>query len=335
MSEETKINEIIDDSLVSELTENTEDNNDFVSLIIDDREQAIIPLVEANIENYLDKSIDTAPIITKIKRFNVGDYLIVCGKKLLAVIERKTLSDYSASFKDGRHLNKEKLLKIRELTGCDLYYFIEGDIKPKLTTKYANIPYKSILTSVNNLTIRDKIYVKRTTDKKHTIEELGYLTYCYAKLLPELVGIKDGGVEELDKIKLTPEQIMAKSIRKAWTSISFVSDAIAVSLMSKYKIKNLLTLSYDDDLDKIKLPSGRTINSTALKNLRDPLYIGANANKILQCCPSISNKIATIILTQVTISNLANMTLDEMKKLRKGKPLLGKTAEYLYTFINS
>lgn len=307
-----------------------------INLIIDDREQDVIPLVENNIYNYIDKSFKTIPINYIVKRFNVGDYLITYKNKLLAVFERKTLKDYASSFKDGRHLNKKKLLEIRKLTGCDLYYIIEGPLRPDIKTKFANIPYKNILSSINNLRIIDKIHIVRTLNKEHTIEELGYTTYCYSKKLPELVGNTIGGVEELESIKLTPEQKMQNSIRKAWSEVYLISDAFSTVLMNNYTLKHLCTSKFDDNLRKLKLPSGRTPPAKAFDNIQSSKYIGDIGYKIIGCCPGISKATANLILVQGTLPNIANMSLDEMKKLKINKKLLGPAkATQLYTFLNT
>lgn len=335
----------INDVDKSDLTDDSDNNltdiinmdqpDNTISLVVDDREQQMIPLLESNINNYIDKTVKAANIDYVVRRFNVGDYLIIGGGKLLAVLERKTFKDYAASFKDGRHMNKQKLLEIREKTNCDLYYIIEGPIRPDIKTKYANIPYKNILTSINNLRIRDKIQIIKTTNKEHTIEELGFLTHCYSKLFEELTHIKTGGVEELESIKLSPEQHMENSIRKAWQTVHFVSDAFATVLMKKYKIKNMLLCDYDDELTKLKLPSGRTPSSVAFDNLKNSIYIGSITEKIISNCPGISLASAKIILTQTTPGNLAIMSLNDMKKLKKGKTNLGKNADKLYNFINN
>ena len=71
-------------------------------LFIDDRERAVFNHLEAELKD----------IFYEVKRLEIGDYALVdieCDK-VLAVFERKTLEDYAASLKDGRHQNKISLL---------------------------------------------------------------------------------------------------------------------------------------------------------------------------------------------------------------------------------
>jgi hypothetical protein len=128
---------------------------------------------------------------------------------------------------------------------------------------------------------------------------------------------------------------MLNSIRKAWASVHYVSDAFATVLMKNYTIKQLLLADFDDKLRELKLPSGRNASTKAFDNLTNSVYIGSVANKIISHCPGISESAAKIILTQTTPGNLANMQLSDIKKLKKGKTSLGKTAEKLYAFINN
>jgi ERCC4-type nuclease len=77
-------------------------------------------------------------------QITVGDYIVVSGDKIVAVIERKTLDDYGASLKDGRANNKQKMINLRKKTGCRIIYIIEGDAFPSPNDCYSNIPYKNI-----------------------------------------------------------------------------------------------------------------------------------------------------------------------------------------------
>ena len=105
--------------------------------------------------------------------------------------------------------------------------------------------------------------------------------------------------------------------------------------MKNYTIKQLLLADFDDKLRELKLPSGRNASTKAFDNLTNSVYIGSITNKIISHCPGISESAAKIILTQTTPGNLANMQLSDIKKLKKGKTSLGKTAEKLYAFINN
>ena len=95
-----------------------------VYLIADQRERAVIP--------FLDDALQAHAYV--VKTINSGDYLVCTrgpgGPRVLAVIERKSLEDYAASFKDGRHANMEKLYALRSRSGCQVFLILEGPAFP-------------------------------------------------------------------------------------------------------------------------------------------------------------------------------------------------------------
>jgi len=119
-------------------------------------------------------------------QINTGDYLICeqvgSGMEILACIERKTLKDYAASFKDGRYSNINKMLDLREKTNCQLYYFVEGQVFLAPTTRIAGIPYKNIVNSTIHMMIRDNIHTVRTKDEQGTVDMLLDFIRSYEKI---------------------------------------------------------------------------------------------------------------------------------------------------------
>lgn len=146
-------------------------------LLIDDR--------ESNVFQYLPHEL--ALVNYEIKRLNIGDYAIVDNNdKLFVVFERKTLVDYASSIKDGRHLNKEKLIEARKQTGCRIVYIVEGDAFPSNNKRYAKMSYKTIKHSINRLIVRDNFCVHRTLHALMTIQYLADFVdsmYCIDDIL--------------------------------------------------------------------------------------------------------------------------------------------------------
>lgn len=136
---------------------------DFI-LVIDDREQKVYPhlLVEAAEINYVKR------------RITVGDYVLVNRKtkQILAVFERKSLEDFGASLKDGRHLNHKNLTDLRKTTGCRIIYILEGPAHPKPTQTFARIEYSKIESCVFHLMMRDNILPMLTMNTQHTVQKL-------------------------------------------------------------------------------------------------------------------------------------------------------------------
>jgi len=109
----------------------------------------------------------------EVKQFDKrGDYILCKDNKIITIFERKTLSDFAASFKDGRSENKAHLLDIRRQTGCNIVYIIEGNAYSEPNKMYANIAYKNIESSIFHLMYRDNITIIWSKDTLHTAKLL-------------------------------------------------------------------------------------------------------------------------------------------------------------------
>jgi ERCC4-type nuclease len=132
---------------------------------------------ERHVHGFIETLFGAAGVGHVIAQINTGDYL-VCRRfaggqpEILAVLERKTLKDFAASFKDGRYLNRNKMMDLRDETGCQLYFFVEGAAFPRPARKIARIPYSSILAAMTNLMIRDGIHVVQTENELGTAQRL-------------------------------------------------------------------------------------------------------------------------------------------------------------------
>ena len=149
-----------------------------IYLIVDTRERFLHKLIQ--------DTFSANGIHFETMQINTGDYLICeqvgSGMEILACIERKTLKDYAASFKDGRYNNTNKMIDLREKTNCQLYYFVEGQVFLAPTTRIAGIPYKNIVNSTIHMMIRDNIHTVRTKDEQGTVDTLVEFIRSYEKI---------------------------------------------------------------------------------------------------------------------------------------------------------
>lgn len=181
-------------------------------ILIDDREHHIRTQLGITNEN---KEVTYKDILIKQSHLSLGDFVIMCDENVIALIERKTIADYAASIKDGRHKNKLKILLAANNSSIaaneesisanvDIFYIIEGDL---YNGEIINgIPQTTIISSVTNLMTRDKIFVINTANIESTINRLIELVNSYKKHYGET----KGGVEldhfkEIQYKKNTPE----------------------------------------------------------------------------------------------------------------------------------
>ena len=109
-----------------------------IKLVIDNRETKLIELFDKN-------------NISIIKNLEIGDILIINEEKPIIIIERKTLSDLSASIKDGRY-KEQKIRLIHNYKNCKKIYLIEN-------TGNFDLSNSILLSTKINGILRDSIYI--------------------------------------------------------------------------------------------------------------------------------------------------------------------------------
>lgn len=167
-----------------------------IKIIIDDRERQTSAKIEDIIcggEDILSSSITNGISITsKIKRLTIADYILLLKpkdsdeKKILAIIERKTWSDFSSSIKDGRHYNKDKMLEMQkedhQSGGCSkVIYVVEGP-RPAIHQKVDGIPYTTLESAIFHLIWRDNIQVLFSNSAEETADLLIRLCLSLGRL---------------------------------------------------------------------------------------------------------------------------------------------------------
>ena len=300
------------------------------------------------IRNQLYDEFDSPLILYESSQLTTGDYIITIEneKYPLAVIERKTLSDFAASIKDKRHYNYEKLLNLRKLTGCKIYYIIEGNLeKVNINTNIQGIKYFNIKSSCMSFQIKYDIHILYTKDIKETANQLKLLCEKFGNLYNkgELTGIiKDINLDEaLIKSDFTKEQKDDRSILNMWCSINGIGEITASNLAKKFTIKEYLYNEIKlENINEFKLSDKQRKNLTKKTNIQDHI-------KILSCIPKMSKQKITDILTVITLDELLiikdtkeskndNEQIKKIKNLiKENKFKLGpKTIENINCFLN-
>ena len=121
-----------------------------MNLFIDNREQKLIPLLQ-----------DFIP-----KQLELGD-IIIDSSNHKVIIERKTISDFNASLKDGRYRNQKLRLlewknKLEENVRKDVLYILEE--------KYGDNKDKAYWGAIINANLRDNIIVIQSDGIVRTAE---------------------------------------------------------------------------------------------------------------------------------------------------------------------
>jgi ERCC4-type nuclease len=214
-----------------------------MEIIADTRERKVLDLLAARVAegNLFRKS--TLALSTRVQQIEQGDYVINYLGSPVAIIERKTMKDYSSSIKDGRSDNKEKMKLFAQNAGphCRVYYIVEGPANPAYDHQFAGIAWKNIQASIDRLSIVDNIHVIRTTGKLQTADRLCFLAEslgnCIVEGLIAPIAV-EGGYAKVAKDSTIAKTDHAKAL-KMWNAIRGVGRVSAVNFCSEFSLSEI------------------------------------------------------------------------------------------------
>ena len=212
----------------------------------------------------------------------LGDYLFKLNNENIVIIERKTIADYAASIKDGRHREQ----KARLLSNFDIHkiiYLVEGDITKNNTSyKYNKVSKETIVSSIVNTMLRDNIHVFHTKD---THETIFFLETLYKKINKQGKGFMKKTYSYEDTLCQTAMVKKNKNISKSvcqlmmFNNIPDVSLVTARRLLNHFKtletcINTLLNLNKDERLEflrNIPINEGKKFRKLSKKSCQNIL----------------------------------------------------------------
>ena len=258
-------------------------------MVADARERAVIPFIE-----------DAFPHAFIVKQVTTADYLVCFvpthGEAVvLAAIERKTLADFSASFKDGRHHNVERMKALRAATGCKLFYFVEGPAFHATTTKFGGIPFACILAAMTRMMVCDDIFVVQTESAEHS-----------AKRLADFVGAFDSGprVHDADGpalavpgiLTVRQEETDGEAAACVWARLPGISAMTGRLLTRAFSVADLAAQTVTpEQVVALTTATGRPINKEAVESLMG-VRAGSNAALLVSGIKGITPAVASILL---------------------------------------
>ncbi len=284
-------------------------------LVIDNRERAVIQ--------------HTAELgVHECRQLTVGDYAIIHGQLLMAVIERKTLEDYAASFKDGRHHNRQKMLDMREKYGCRVYYIIEGQPHPPPDKFFGGIQYSKIQSSIDHLQFRDGIYVIYTKDTLHTAKRLAQLVESITTLTPEDMPTAPvppdiiAGGEPIVDLTAKQEKSPLDICRRQWACFRGITPDTADTYIKKWQLADIICQRVErQEISTTRHSTGRLISKSVVSSLS--AVDRPTECKLLASVPGISVKTAGLLLGTYTLRQLIESPPEVLAAIEIGKRKLG------------
>ena len=161
-----------------------------IKIVIDNRENKLIELLEKNNIN-----------ITK-KNLEIGDIIILSDEKPIIIIERKTLSDLSASIKDGRY-KEQKIRLIHNYKDCKKIYLIEN-------SGHFDLGNSILMSTKINGILRDNISVLESSSLINTYEILMKIVNNIPKYLDILLNNKNNDESYVSCIQINKKANLNK-----------------------------------------------------------------------------------------------------------------------------
>lgn len=288
------------------------------TLIVDKRER-----------NVTRHSAELDKITWESQQITTADYVITrqtAGGQtaIVAIIERKSLEDFAASIKDGRHANKEKLVAMRAKTGCAVIFIVEGPHDPSPTDNFGNIPYRHIESSIFHLAVRDKFSIFRTRDTLDTARWL-------VKFVTSIGTIEEigGGVEppatpvpaDMSMLTARHETSDTDIIRAIWAKLPGISVTSADDYARRWSLKELAAGIPADQISSHKLATGRAINKKVAASLSG--CGRALEVKLLSGVPGVSMTLASQILQEHGLAAVLSWGVGGIALINRGKKKVG------------
>ncbi len=293
---------------------------DKCTLIIDTRESAVT----------LHKE-EMSTINHVIDKVEIGDYCVVSPSgTIMAIIERKSLTDFAASFKDGRSENIQKMIDLRSKTNCRILYIIEGKAFPQPTDMFANIPYANIESSMFHISVRDGVTFLYTQNTLSTAKML----VRFMKSMDTLT--KDGDVDigvvptpnmsasgacDYNAIELLKEKYQMTTldvVRNMWGCFNGIKAASADNYIYTWTIKEIITQQVSKEtISSFRLNNGKLITAKTVKGLLS--NTPTLERKLLSSIMGISPATATEMLANTRLTQLLNMNAAQLSQIKVGK----------------
>jgi len=193
-----------------------------MEIIIDNRENSLIKLLEENKIVFIKKNLE------------IGDIHFIENDKIIYILERKTINDLGASIKDGRY--KEQKMRLLSNHSNNIYYIIEGNIDDCNT-----LNRKALLGSIINMSFRDNIKVISSNNIKDTYDIILQIRRKYDE--GKFKKIESSTDNYVSSIKMNKKENMSKELCNIvqLATIPGVSQNISKIIMEKYgSMSNLI-----------------------------------------------------------------------------------------------
>lgn len=223
---------------------------------------------EHKLKDILMQSIDCEECLTFLSvecdNLYCGDFILEIDNVPFVVIERKTLADLVSSIRDKRYITQKSKLK-EQYPNTSIIYLIEGsfDYNPTVPLYIEGMEKYSIISSIINTQVRDKINVVHTDNLEDTFD---FLVALLVRVCKNPTKYKDACVEVKKEDFIKKQKINNKQDMFFFqlTQVPGISGKTAEAFVAKYNnMMDFYKIFVNmNDEEKLKTLKGITINDT-------------------------------------------------------------------------
>ena len=162
----------------------------------------------------------------QFRNLELGDYLIILDDKEVFIIERKTISDWMASIKDGRY-HEQKIRLLAKYQKTQILFILEGEMYNDFT----------LYSSVINTMFRDEFRVFHTSSERDTIILIENILKKFEKQKEEWIQPK-----EISYTSVLVDQIVPKKSDNQTTDRIFSAMLSCIPGVSKLTANELVKI---------------------------------------------------------------------------------------------
>lgn len=282
-------------------------------LIADDRERKVNVFLETMVS-------------IRIERITTGDYVFCEGDLIVAVIERKSLSDLAASIKDGRMENHSNLEELKVANpDIRIIYLIEGSPFLKPEKRINGIPFKNLISKIDSIMLSGAQIVWAKNEEHSAIRICDLFKRVESSVIRLDQAIQGGTPISLK----TPHKKSKPNIHSSMVSaVPGISKVTAAMLLKKWSVLELLGQRIaPEELANFTYDSGAKLGnrSNVLNADLSPYHA-----KIISSIPGITYEAANLILTSVRFADILSSNMEKgsiAKIVRPNGKKIGAAAE--------
>lgn len=203
-----------------------------MKILLDTRETHLYKLLQQlNLDSLVER-----------KQLTLGDLQFIKDNRIVFLVERKTIKDLAASYKDGRLINQIQRIQATGIPPSNVLYLIEGTWR---SVRRVGLSKDDLQNLMCDIMLGYQFHVYHVSNKSETI---AFLKQIYLSIieLPQIEGIT------INRIRKHQVSSRSDILASQLYSIPGVSQKVALTISKHFSSMRDLIRTLDNDPNKLK-----------------------------------------------------------------------------------